>query len=348
MAHWDFPRSSASINILLDLAREYGLDPAHCLRDTQIAPAQLQDPQAMFSARDELQVARALQQALGDAHGLGLEAGTRYHLSSYGMWGFTLLSSPTLRSAIELGLRYVELTFAFCRIRAEQHGNELWLTLDDREVPADMQRFMIERDAAAIITIQRELFAQAMPLQLTGWRFPEDALRPRYEIVFGPIREFAAGMTYAVIPAELLDLPLPQANPVTAAFCETQCRELLDRRRQRSGISGQVRDLLLRHPGRMPDMASVAALLCLSLRSLHRRLEGEQTSFRALVDEVREALAEELLATRRLSTAQVAERLGYAEPASFLHAFRRWKAMTPNQWLTTASSASGTKFQHFR
>jgi hypothetical protein len=39
----------------------------------------------------------------------------------------------------------------------------------------------------------------------------------------------------------LLDQPLPQAAPLTAASCEAQCRELLERHHPRHGISGRVR-----------------------------------------------------------------------------------------------------------
>ena len=98
----------------------------------------------------------------------------------------------------------------------------------------------------------------------------------------------------------------------------------------------------------MPAMQEVAGRLHHSLRSLHRHLAAEGTSFRTLVDEVRVTLAEELLATHHLSVMQVAERLGYAEPASFLHAFRRWKGMTPSQWQAQAGARAGTKFQHLR
>src|SRR3989442_9066032 len=45
-----------------------------------------------------------------------------------------------------------------------------------------------------------------------------------------------------------------------------------------------------------------------------RHLAAEGTTFRLLVDEVRGALAEEML-SHRMSVAEVAERLGYAEVA---------------------------------
>jgi AraC-like DNA-binding protein len=112
---------------------------------------------------------------------------------------------------------------------------------------------------------------------------------------------------------------------------QAQCRALLEQRTRRTGTAGAVRDLLLATPATMPDIAAAAAALALSERTLRRRLLEEGTSFRALVEEVREALAEELLATG-LPVEQVARRLGYAETASFTHAFTRWKGSSPRAW----------------
>ncbi len=40
----------------------------------------------------------------------------------------------------------------------------------------------------------------------------------------------------------------------------------------------------------------------------------------------------ELLATAQLSVESVAERMGYAETASFIHAFKRWTGSTPGKY----------------
>jgi transcriptional regulator GlxA family with amidase domain len=47
---------------------------------------------------------------------------------------------------------------------------------------------------------------------------------------------------------------------------------------------------------------------------------------------VREVLAEELLATGRITIEQVAERVGYSTASSFVHAFTRWKGVAPRRW----------------
>ena len=51
---------------------------------------------------------------------------------------------------------------------------------------------------------------------------------------------------------------------------------------------------------------------------------------RVALDEVREVLAEEMLAA--MPVEDVATRLGYAEASSFIHAFKRWKGVTPSTY----------------
>jgi AraC-like DNA-binding protein len=65
---------------------------------------------------------------------------------------------------------------------------------------------------------------------------------------------------------------------------------------------------------------------------LRRHLDREGTSYRSLFDEVRDTLAVEMLGAAGLTVAEVATRLGYAEPASFTHAFTRWRGTPPSHY----------------
>ena len=62
---------------------------------------------------------------------------------------------------------------------------------------------------------------------------------------------------------------------------------------------------------------------------MHRRLREEATGFAALVDEARRERALLLLDDARLSASEISFLLGYAEPAAFFRAFRRWTGETP-------------------
>lgn len=45
--------------------------------------------------------------------------------------------------------------------------------------------------------------------------------------------------------------------------------------------------------------------------------------------------------TAGLSIEQVAERIGYSEASSFVHAFRRWKGVSPRRWAQAARARAG-------
>lgn len=70
-------------------------------------------------------------------------------------------------------------------------------------------------------------------------------------------------------------------------------------------------------------------------RTLRRRLADEGTSFRDLLAEVRQTMAEELLSSTGLSVSEVAARLGYSSPSAFIHAFQKWHGCSPRQFLDT-------------
>ncbi|MBL1074236.1 AraC family transcriptional regulator [Nocardia sp. 2] len=303
-----------------------------CLAGTGLHPESVISPSTETTARQELTVIRTLLAAFGTEPGLGVEAGSRYHVSLYGPLGLALLSSRTLRDAVGVALRYVELAFVFGQLSFDESGGHARLRYEDREVPRDARAFLAERVMTGTQMIGRELFSAGVPVLHIRFRHPRPADTARHRAMFGVEPEFDAPANEIVFDAAYLDLPLPQANEWARSTCEQLCRDLLAKRHARTGVSGTVRDLLVRNPAEIPDQAAVAAELFMSPRTLSRRLHEEGTSFRALLDEVRQLLSEELLDHTAMTTEQVASRLGYAEAASFIRAFRRWKGCPPQEY----------------
>lgn len=74
---------------------------------------------------------------------------------------------------------------------------------------------------------------------------------------------------------------------------------------------------------------SIAGVLGVSETTLYRRLALENSSFKALTDDMRKSLATRLLASSSVSIGDVAVRLGYADSACLTRAFYRWFDMSP-------------------
>lgn len=329
---WDFPRSPSATRDLVHVAAAYGVPEVTALGGTGLTVTDLQDSTLLVEAEQELRVVRNLLWELGDRPGLGLEAGRRFSIGSAGVLGFALLSSPTARDAVRIVVRYSTLSPVYADLTLIEDPDGATFRYDVTHVPSDVVDFLVERDLAALANVLGMIAGPMIGLVVgrIDLAVGEDRCRlvadlfPSFDVVGGQPR------TAIWVPPGVLDFPLPQADPHTAELCLQQCAELVQRRRSRRGIAAQVRTLLLRSPGEMPDLPEVAQELMLSDRTLYRRLDEEGTSFRDLRNEVRETLATELLTRAGLTVNEVARRLGYSEPAAFSRAYKSWTGTGPS------------------
>jgi AraC-like DNA-binding protein len=79
------------------------------------------------------------------------------------------------------------------------------------------------------------------------------------------------------------------------------------------------------------SLAVVAGQLATTERALQRRLAHEGVTFESVLDDLRHDLARRYLADPRISVAEIAYLLGYADPSPFYRAFRRWTGTTPRE-----------------
>lgn len=332
MSGREFMRSVASMRVMAELAADHGMPIDACLAGTGVPQHSLADPAALVTAEQELRLIRNLVERLGDRPALGLEAGRRYHFTAFGTLGLAMISSPSMRRALDVTMRYFDLTFAFTRFQVTDREGKTFITLDDSGIPAELRRFVVERDACALITTQRDLFAGQPVLQELVFSFDRPAYAPDYSSVFGVSPAFGARANVAVFDRHLIELPLPQANELAQRAAEEQCRRLLDERRRYGGIARQVRERLAADARCVPCMEAVARQLCMTTRTLRRRLFAGNTSFMELRDEVLQDRAQEMLRASSLSVEQIADRLGYSEATCFINAFKRWTGQTPHAY----------------
>jgi len=316
--------------MFMEVGTAHGLTPERCLHGTGLSVAEVHEPATRVEAGQELQVARNLIEHLGDRPGLGVEAGRRMTVGDLGIWGFAVLTSATWGEALLLGLRYAQLTSTFMRPEVGGTPPALRLLLHDDEVPADVRDIIAERDLAAVGALVPLIVDELPPVQFVT-RLSPKRVAALSELMPGSIHVTAGGTAHSMTAdLALLATPLPQANAETRRACEQECQRLLDAQRTRTGTAARVRGRLLERPDRMPSMAAVADEFHIDVRTLRRYLADEDTTFRALRDEVCETLAVELLQTVGLSVGEVAARLGYSDPAAFTHAFTRWKGAPPS------------------
>jgi len=326
-------RSIHGVRVLVDLAEHAGIPPAVCLEGSGIAFAELENPEAEAEWTQELTVVRNLHRHPRTPPDLPFQAGRRFRVMGLGIFGAALLTRATVADAIELAHRLEDLGGMLTRWSYQGVcGDEARTVAQVAGVPGDVRSFVVERDVVSVARAMLDYVPGRIALRRVELPFPAPDHAERLRDALGCDILFEQPETVVAMDARFLDLPLPQASRHSSGQFERQAKQILALRRSRSGTVASVREMLSRDLTEIPRMEQMARDLGMTARTLRRHLANEGSSFRNLVDEQREALAEHLLRSTRLSVEDVAERLGYAEPTAFQHAFKRWKGVSPRAY----------------
>jgi AraC-like DNA-binding protein len=321
---------AAGAVVLARTLQDLGHDPAPLLARCGLPTDLAGTSQAVLAEREIAFIREALR--VSARPDLGLLAGRGHRFPVFGFWGLALAASPTLASAIRVGLQYIDLTHTFLRWSFQRGDGKAELLMRPSAPLGELETFFVERDAAAVATLFEDLTGQRGGLTEALFAYAAPPWADRYAATFGCRVTFGSDRHALRLGAARLDEPLPGGDPVTAAAAEAQCQRLLEGLAPAGRLVTRLRRLMLDHPGRLPTQDEAARSLGLSRRSLRRRLADEGTGFRALVDEVRFGLVAGYLENTGLSLDEIAARTGFSDAANLSHAFRRWTGDAPGQW----------------
>lgn len=332
--NWRQSRPLTGVRYLLETAQAAGVDATTCLIGSAITSEAVQQRNAQIEAWQELAVIRNLIEHAGRP-GLGFVAGQRYHLTSLGLLGFTMLASRTLGEAFATFSRFQLLALTLCPARIEADRRGAWLLFDASVLPQDARDFVIERGLAACLGIAAELLQRsAVPLvvEMTSCA-PADLTALQRDFPY-PV-QFQGARNGILLSHADLEFSLPQAH-ISAHLegeqaCERLCVEI-SHSLAKAPTARLVQQVLIRNSATLLSGRTVAERLGLAERTLHRRLASEGYAFQQLNEQIKQRLAERLLSESRLDLNSIAQCLGYAEAASFSRAFSRWTGCPPGQW----------------
>ena len=313
-----------------DVLAELDADPAAVLAEVGIDRRLFADPNQRISHAAR---GRLIQHCVArtDCAHFGLLVGQRAGLGSLGLVGLLAKYESDVGAALRSLVRFLHLHGRGAGVTLTVDGDKARLTYDMLEPGIEATDQIGDGALAILFNILRALCGpEWRPVAVRfAHRRPPD-IRP-FQRFFGAPLQFDDGHHALEFAAAWLRNPLSEADPELRRLLHERANAL--EKGQRGDLPGQVRAIL--HPALLAGRCTadrVAALLALHVRTLHRRLRADGTSFRALADEVRHEIARQLLGDTALDVADVAAALGYADASAFRRAFHRWTGRTPTQW----------------
>jgi len=304
-----------------------GYDPVPFLHTQGIDRDTLLDHDALVPMSACVALLAEAVRATGDDN-LGLHVAQHAELGSFDVHFYAMVSSPTLGAAFERICRYQRLIHETSHVRLETSDDGAVLS---HRLPGDLAAPRQTAELLLASWVRAGRVATRTTWSPAEVRFAHHVpLDPHaHERFFrAPVR-FAAGENALVLPTALLDLPCRRHDPSLLSLLDRYAANRLGDDRSAS-FADRARAALAEELQEGNVTAHrLAARLDISVRTLHRALAAESTSYRGLLDKLRLDLAERHLRADRLSVGEVAFLLGFSELSAFHRAFKRWTGHTP-------------------
>lgn len=259
---------------------------------------------------------------------IGLKATHYISFGDLGAMDFAMSSAATVLQAIDVASRYRLLFVDGVQIRLELVDNRAMVLFDDR---VKMPRYVEDFQVASFYNSYSNLLFRNVS-EIEFWFVhprPQDTVE--YQRAFGSkVVRFSAPSCGILFDSDRLKQPLETANcklhAVLCGYAEMVLKEEFGTR----NLTRRVLDLILKElPQGQPNIENIARQLCMSPRTLGRKMEREGKSFKETLDDLRRSLAYQYVIRQDVSLAEVAFLLGYANTATFHRAFKRWTGQTP-------------------
>ena len=273
----------------------------------------------------------AAAERLGD-EALGLTLARRIPIGGLGLIDYALISSATLRDALERVSRHYGVATQRVKLSIVERGEQVALVFE-RQPGISHSRHWMEFSFAILTERARQTLGREVSPVLVSFRHDPPTCVDAHSAFFGTEVHFSASedclafartlldghlRTAAASLAELLDEKMPTIPPPPEDAAAPD--EFLER------VRDAIVDLIAQGDA---SLEGAAMRLHTSTRTLQRDLSRRRTSHKELLDSVRRERAQALLGEGTMTVAEVAARLAYSEPSAFFRAFRRWTGTSP-------------------
>lgn len=320
--------------IMARVLEQRGLPAGELFARFDLPAARLAIPQARISIPRFMRLGRAATRLAGD-DALGLALGQHTRITDMGMAGLAALPAPTLGEALATLIHFERLTSYNSR------GHSRYLHTPESEVAEfysispynDFNYFVVDAVLARWAGLISTLVPASRAIREVHIEYPARGVEAVFEGYFHCPVVFGSSHNALILDSKAMAEPNPLAQPALFKTLYDRCEKELLRLRSGWTLVDRVKEeLASRLRQNPPRLAEIAEALGTTPWTLRRALATQGMTFRQLIGDTRQELAREYVRDTRFSFAEIAFLLGFASPAPFHRAFKRWTGMSAGQY----------------
>ena len=263
---------------------------------------------------------------------LSLEIAAYIQPKHLGVMAYIAMSCDTLAEALARYHHFYRLIY---------DGSHLEIVVKDQllhirwaELPAHLVTPLTAEIAVALLAQFLKQFLDINKICFEQVNFAHNSKQIHvYAQYFGCSIKFGQPHTELILPLNILQQPIRQADPTLEQLLMQQAQALLDQLPHSTQLDQRLQQAILLGLQRNNyQIEHVAQQLKLSIRQLQRHLQQQNSCYQHRVQQVRQLLAVQYLQDPHLSLHEIALLLSYSEQSAFQRAFKQWTGKTPRQW----------------
>ncbi|MDD7910005.1 AraC family transcriptional regulator ligand-binding domain-containing protein [Pseudovibrio exalbescens] len=313
--------------------REEGYAASDLLTGTWLDESHLSDPHFRCGFQPLRRLLLNAIERTGEPD-LGIRLALKFQPTYIGLPAYTAMNAARFEDGLDVLKRFFFLNFpaldvSIIKALSGLQGPEAAVRLRSKFHFEDLEYFGFSSAIVAINGLLKAMLRTDQVATRAEMTISAPERWPAIEAEIGFPIVFEASENQIIFPETLLDRPLPGADPINHARLLGLCEQFAQEMAFETTPVTQVTAFLESAPSLAVSLSYVAAELGYSERGLRRQLDRSGTSYRKLVDQVREQRARTLLSGSTLPIKAIAGVLGFETSSNFARSFKRWTGFTP-------------------
>lgn len=320
---------TANLGGLWNMLEDNAYEPERFFQEVGIDPERLDKPEARIDLNKALDLWERVL-ALFDDPCLGIKYAKYWHPSQQGALGYAWLSSKTIRDGLNRMVRYEKFLTEGVDINVSEDADTVNVSADFLfKDYASLLPFFGTVGMANLLAMCRLIYGKKLyPLEVTFKQTKPECSDEFYAYFKSDIR-FGMDKDSITFSTDILDKALSGHNPSMTKYADQVAARYLAQLKT-ANIAEKVKVKIVELlPTGEANVKVVANKLYLSERSLSRRMNEADASFRDLLDETRKDMAIRYMKDQNTDLHEIPYLLGYKDYSSFFRAFKRWTGKSP-------------------
>ena len=328
---------TSCINAVLQASSASGVDRGELLRGAQINPAILSLPDERVPLANFVSLYGLAQKRTEDPD-LGLKVGRIIYFAGLNLQLYMTKICSNLRQYLNVIPSAINMRGDLGQVLIRPDKDFIRLEWHPLNRAVGSERLLSDEMLASSALIVGSICALPVPVMGAELSYQRPKNAVALESAFGANLRFDCEVSCLYFSRACLDYPLIDLGYELSQEFTAKPQLLFESPSgQEDPFVNDLKSAMLRTlPTGELTIDSLSLEIGVSRRTLQRRLSARDSSFKQLLQNLREELSARYLDDSRLGITEIAFLLGYSDQASFSNAFRSWRDCSPSEYRNKA------------